>query len=514
MTRSEENTGPTGATWRCLVAVSSLVPAPLLVFISSSNRLYSNNRAQLDHQVSVLAPFVALFAIALALGLLLYFASRWRPLRFALWGYYLAAPFFLLSRFLDGPFILLVVFVAAVSGLSFALDPRSGAKLSAVFGIVLLMGEAWVFADVTARPGRSGESLPALKAPDGITDEALPNVYHLVLDGFQAEVFEAVLSADVEKALGGFIYFPENTSVYHSTVSSLASTFGSRRYAYDVPQSRWVEEALNGKSSLVSRLKGIGYRTRALVPAAEDFRGPRLTVPHEVVGHESYAGASLKEMNTRAFVRLWSFGVVPRGLREWLGTEGGPFDADPSDLKRLEEGRFLSYSAPVVSALSFDRLIAEEAELAPRGRYSFIHLLVPHPPYVLRGDCSYDTEGSKTDWQQQADCTMKLLLELTARLHELDRFDDSLIVVHGDHGSRLRVENGVFAESRSRSLRALLLVKPAGRGGSERLEVSPAKTSLLDIAPFVLDCVGAAPSADYEGKSFGAVAPCTKASTR
>ncbi len=154
----------------------------------------------------------------------------------------------------------------------------------------------------------------------------------------------------------------------------------------------------------------------------------------------------------------------------------------------------------------------EEERLPASGRYSFTHLLMPHPPYVLRPDCSYEPSGAKTDMLAQTQCTMELLFDFLGVLQTLGRFEDSLILVHGDHGGHYRMRDGKLIDYRSRSLRSLLLVKPVGRGQEDRFEVSPRKSSLLDIAPTILDCVGIDVSREFdafEGNSLSDAVPCS-----
>ena len=216
-------------------------------------------------------------------------------------------------------------------------------------------------------------------------------------------------------------------------------------------------------------------------------------------------------MNTSAFARLWIYSQTPAGLREWFSAGGFGLGPDQTDLKRMEEGRFLPYSGPVVSAVSFGRWIQEEKARPAGGRYSFIHLLMPHSPYVLRADCSFEQSVVKTDMPEQVQCTMRLLLEFLEALHELDRFDGSLIVVNADHGGTYRTKNNVLVESRSRSLRALLLVKPVGKRRQEGLQVSDIQSSILDISPTILDCLGLPVDDELEGRALTGLVSCRAA---
>ena len=501
-----------------LLAFMSLVPTPLLVFITSSTKLYARNHAQLQDQPEVLLPFIYLFVVSLGAGLVLYLLSKHTAFRYALWSYYLVGPFFLVFQFLRsasekltflswlthtevGASVLVFVFAVAVFAVARKLSVRSVVTPLALFGILLLANEARVTAGAIRgraieTPERASERPLAIK---------LPNIYHIVLDGFQTDVFDLVRSADTEDALGGFTYFPNNTAIYHLTVTSIASTFGSSRYDYRRTRSEYVDEALNGKRSLIGRLQDTGYSAEVYIPALQENR---FEIPDYVYRDVDYARAELVAMNTASFTGLWVYSQVPRALRIRFSTVA----LDSTDLKRLEEGRFLPYSAPAVSALAFAKLMEEEKNLPASGRYSYIHLLVPHQPHVLRADCSFDRAGAKTDLMAQTQCAMKLLFDFLRVLETLGRFEDNLVLVHSDHGGNYRMRDGKLVDYRSRSLKSLLLVKPIGRGREDRFEVSPQQTSLLDITPTILDCVGIdvpRESDAFEGDPFSDSVHCS-----
>ncbi len=503
---------------RMLLGFMSLVPTPLLVFITSSTKLYARNHAKLHDQPEVLLPFIYLFLISLGVGLVVYLLSKHTAFRYTLWSYYLIGPLFLAFQFLRsatgnstflswlahtqaGVWALVLVFALAVIAAGRTLHLRSVVTPLALYAVLLLVNEARVIGGAVR--GRAVEAPE--RASESPLANKLPNIYHIVLDGFQTDVFELVRSTETEKALGGFTYFPNNTAIYHLTATSLASTFGSSRYDYRRTRSEYLHEALNGKDSLIQRLKDRGYTAEVYIPALQETR---FEIPDYVFRHADYVRADLLAMNTSSFTRLWVYSQAPRALR----TRFSPAALDSADLKRLEEGRFLPYSSPAVSALGFGKLIKEEENLRASGRYSFIHLLMPHQPYVLRKDCSFDHAGAKTDLMAQTQCTLKLLFGFLDVLHTLGRFEDSLILVHGDHGGHYRMRDGKLIDYRSRSLRSLLLVKPVGRGPEDRFEVSPRKSSLLDIAPTILDCVGIDVSREFdafEGNSLGDGVPCS-----
>jgi hypothetical protein len=104
------------------------------------------------------------------------------------------------------------------------------------------------------------------------------------------------------------------------------------------------------------------------------------------------------------------------------------------------------------------RVARDLKQLGP-GDMFFVHVLFPHYPYVYQRDCELRPEVKS--WQvevplrgerrnttesrargypkylDQVSCTQKIMAELFASMKESGSFDEAIIVVHGDHGSRL-----------------------------------------------------------------------------
>lgn len=98
---------------------------------------------------------------------------------------------------------------------------------------------------------------------------------------------------------------------------------------------------------------------------------------------------------------------------------------------------------------------------AGRGELYFIHLLEPHYPYVFRADCSTrpfsewrattaEIDGaSTTTWAmryrlywEQMQCVWSQVDELLAVVNANEQLNDAIILLHGDHGSRIRAPKG------------------------------------------------------------------------
>ncbi len=481
--------------WRLPVAVASLMATPLLVFVSSANTLYLRNQSEFQHQPQVLTSFIELTLVTLLIGLALYALSKYQPFRLLLHAYYMVGPFFLLFGFLHnwavgshfflwvfdtwaGVLTYFAGFVAATVFVSRRFSPSTLAGPFAAFSLLLLATEAHSFVTHYEKlaPETAGSQIPNLE-----TNPNLPNVYHFIFDGYDAEHFPQTLSSDYRNALSGFVNFPKNLALYRNTRSSLPSIFSGRRRPGNVSNPEYLRRALNTDFSFLYWLKEEGYKTVAYTPDMYEFG---LELFDHVTFHQQNHGAeALLEMNNATFQRLWLWTNSPRlftGMlldTEWFIEFGG------EDLRLVKNRNFLPFSVPIRSYLSFLNVLEQEADLPANGRYTLIHLVLPHSPEVLAADCSYDVAGSETTQLEQAGCATKLLVDFVERLKELGRFDNSLVIAQADHGV-YEPDNGAENPAERVSLHALLLINPIGSDGE--FAVSSVNSTLIDIAPTLL----------------------------
>ena len=109
---------------------------------------------------------------------------------------------------------------------------------------------------------------------------------------------------------------------------------------------------------------------------------------------------------------------------------------------------------------AMDRLLSDIGAAAPGTAY-FGHLLLPHFAYVFDRDCRVipdpanwlnnaealvappfrNTEATRSARYQryfeQVRCLHRMLAEIFAALGQADRFDRAIVILHGDHGSRI-----------------------------------------------------------------------------
>lgn len=484
----------------------SVAATPFIIFGITSIELYLKNKADLDNRLVVLLPFLVLFAITLMVGLLLYrFHKRSKIVKSFLIVYYLLGPFFffvplvrqLQTNMLVKGTILAVTLSLITLFIYRKLSIPKLARFLALLVVVLFGVQAVV---VLSDINGSTEITNKIEVEGNNQNENLPNIYHIVLDEYQTDMFELTLNKEVENEMGGFVYYPDNTTIFGRTGMSLPSIFTGQSYDYKSPQILYQEPAFNSDKSFLYWLKKAGYNTRAFIHKIYTFD---LKLFDEVIEHNNNAEAGIdNQAYTKLFVDLWLHAHAPKTVAQKF--------ASPDFLEQIEAQNALPATTPVLSYRSFTNIIQDKDSLDKDNTYTFAHFILPHFPHVLREDCSYDQDSDSSPLQQ-SQCATKLVVEFLDTLKSLDRYDNSLIIIQSDHGSKFRVQNGnlvsigedLYSEewSLARS-RPLLLIKTPDRSSTAPFSRSGAETSLLDIAPTLTESTGITTDMNFEGYSL------------
>ncbi len=477
-----------------------------LVVLSGAHELFLRNQAELDRTVAVLHPFWlgAVVAVLAAAGTRA--AGAALPARAALWAYHVAGFAFLAWSFLRAlplaDHLALWTLDTAAGSLAFAgaavaawvtlvrrVAPRSAEPFLAALALVLAAREAHALATRLDRaeppvPRDLGAELRDRPAVDR------PNVYHVILDAFQDELFEP----SSPSPWNGFVRF-HAAAPGRATVVVLPTIFTGRDPRAGKPAER-VREGLAGETSLLVALRRAGYVTVGVVPRYLYADHPDAL--DTVVFHDENARPDdLRALHRSLFARLFAWRALPAAAVRALARRGA-LGLEADFVRSAEALRISTDAQPVASRLSLERLLEQEPGLPGRGRYTLVHALLPHNPYLLRADCSYTPGAPPTDLGRQTTCTLGLVERLLSVLDGLGRLDGSVVLVHGDHGSgEVPREGGLVAEEAA-YFRTVLLVKPAGAQGPLRVSAGPAR--LADVAPTLLALLGLPPPAPADGR--------------
>lgn len=269
---------------------------------------------------------------------------------------------------------------------------------------------------LTAAPAAADPEGPAPGAIEPL--ERRPNVYWFVLDGQAGPPFlREELGLDpgpfVERLRErGFDVQEQATSNYPLTHLAIPSAL-EMEYLYegiDEPGAGPFLERLRGDNRTVDTFLANGYRYAHAFPGL--WRGSRCS------GREDLC--------------LGAHGTL--GDTAWALASATPLAEVLVDEEAARTVAAANDPLQVVEAV-----LASELE-APR--FTFIHQLNPHPPYLRDASCGLrDTSLEVADWgtgRGYADAVTCLFDRLTAAVDRILAVDeDPVIIIQGDHGPRL-----------------------------------------------------------------------------
>lgn len=458
----------------------------------------------MNFQLDVLKPFIFLFLSTYGIGILCWITARRKAFRIPLWTYFLAGPLFLLFTALrnspmpvleNSPGIasFIVVSLVLIIFISKKIVPQRAVNFFVLLGALFIAADGYRFFSQTDWDQLllENEKISRLSHVLNI-DTDKPNIYHIVLDGFQSDIFTSILTDEIRSEFDGFTYFPEASAVYSLTTWSVPSILLGETYDFSMSHVEYQDKAFNSESSILYGLKQAGYQntayTRKLYPFK--FKYFDLTIPHS----ENLVDSPSFE---REFISMWTYRFLPEAATRGLTRYGLLIES--ADIENLKRNTFLPDSAPQESYISFQKYLKGEKSRAGFGQYHFLHLLLPHDPYVFDLNCFVSKDA---DTISQSQCAAHMMVEFINELKNLDRYNRSLIIIHGDHGDKFKSIDGRLQAIMYRSHRTLLLVKPGSDGPVNNMVISNSEVTLLDIAPTILASAKQQTPMSMEGQSL------------
>ncbi len=486
----------------------ALVVTPWLIFISTSLALLLNNQADLGNYVELLYPYLGIAVGVYSVGLILALAApRSRVAHAGLFLYLLLGlgfiGFQMARNFLPASALLLVSIAACATTVYCALHPLKRSRIIAFLTPLLaLLAVSYVALDAY-RYFRTTQTHPVSElqvknntnthAPTAVSADPYteirasgakhPNIYHLMLDEYQYDIFQTTLTGSIERDLSGFTLFADTRALFGRTEMSLASIFSGQRFNFQEPPLEYQRRAFSDALSLLGMLKKNGYRNEGILHPVYSF--PLAGFDH-VAQHSEYTDAAIANTYSM-FHGLWLYATFTDTVARQI--------LPPLVIDQIRNKTLLPPTAPVMSYHSMRRALGDEVNKPMHNRYFYIHLILPHYPYVLDAQCQHQGD-KKTSVQEQASCTTQLIVRLIEELKDLGRFEDSIIIVQSDHGAKFEVQTdgsirGLPEKNKIRFTprwsnarsQALLMIKPAGVDASQSLVVSDLKASLIDVLP-------------------------------
>jgi hypothetical protein len=403
-------------------------------------------------------------------------------------------------------------------------------RLRRVYVIVTCVAGCWLGVTLAVLP-RLGDPVSfnkVSKEPSPAVTEAsnqLPqrsfrgNVYHIVFDSYQSEAFQYFLDRMPELQQLPFTYYPNFRANSWLTYWSMAVLFSGKLYTPDMSPESWRNTAFQHQG-MMEYLANSGVQIHEYTNFPEHCYAKAADCSLVDDMKKELLGEGQARRTT---LDMWFLKLIPTALKRELNARFAPPGITDDDVSfsgwdygfsisdavaptKLPEG------GPYFALEQYKRFLDSESSRPATGQYVFLHVLLPHYPFELDGDCNYvgrkPDQALQENYLEHVQCTNKLMGLLMQKLTSLGRLDNSLIIFQADHGyywhpadlgvlhqyhpldvsvPRIEPEQDDSTTWPSEVIEtrasALLLVKFPGQSTSSR---SDKPVQMLDLAPTIL----------------------------
>lgn len=315
-----------------------------------------------------------------------------------------------------GAIIQPVMFLAMI-GLFLLIPSRLGVSIAWLGAVVVAVAGGVLVINASAKVGKQEAVTVQRSAP--VSEDF--NIYHMVFDGYHGPWLQyAMDELDLpEETFEDFTHYRNTKSSYWYTQVSFPSFMSGTVYDPELSVLEWYKQA--EAKSFLNDVGAQGY-----------FR----TVYAQFKRHGFWAMDLFIEPSEETVVGslplvfdYWTLRVAPVALRPYVFAAGGGVISNAvRGISPEPTGDRRSYDA----YLQFQQMIADEAKRPDRGQYVLLHTHIPHQPYQMDRNGNYAGESS---YDEQVLLATGMMEALIARLKELDRYEQSLIIFQSDHGS-------------------------------------------------------------------------------
>ena len=262
------------------------------------------------------------------------------------------------------------------------------------------------------------------------------NILHIVVDAFQADVFEELVRSSEEKdyynkSFEGFIFYRETLGMFVRTKFSVPAFLSGKIYD-NKTKNDYIKNVLKGKT-IISVAKDNGFEID-IVADGEYQIGHYANLPHNNIFDLNNLPIFRKELKDSALLLdLALFRIVPGTSKKYIYNE-----------QKWTVSRILNWETqPLMfeyftNAIFLDQFVSTMKVEREKPVYKYIHLFSTHGPKVVNKDCSYaggPYQHNRQSLTFTAKCTLDSLAKLFTKMKDLGIYDESLILVHADHGA-------------------------------------------------------------------------------
>ena len=310
------------------------------------------------------------------------------------------------------------------------------------------------------------------------------NVVILVMDMYQSNVFGEMVNRrePLMDKLNGFTYFRNALSNYPVTSASIPAVLTGDVYDNSLPHSEYLRKIFRERSLFRSAFES-GYSISVLPWIYNELYFPPEFGAAERGANNNLAG-QLLEMSRLADVAL--FLELPHGLKSHI-YNGGQWRVsrfiNGFRTAKAEGGFPLPDTTKREDIAFVNRFMSGADASGVKPAFKFYHLSGNHIPL----DTNEELKAEKMEFNfqnstRQGKAALRLLAEVLDKMRAVGVYDNSLIIILGDHGSGVDIPSARGGKPltgwQARGV-PLLLVKAPGASGA--MKVSEAPVMLSDI---------------------------------
>jgi hypothetical protein len=394
-------------------------------------------------------------------------------------------------------FVIIAILVAVFSS-----------RLRPYFQIVALLLVLPSFGNLV--PLFSGKAEVAAALPDDplgdeefLTFSTGTNVVHIILDGMQGTLFSKMLQSEesMNRLFTGFTFFPDTLASSEVTYLAIPSVVSGRAWdgVGSIKQYKLESGALAKSDSLVPQpetlLKALSDNEFMLQVLSAPGSGMEERDIYDLYFSTDFMG-SIGSHSTRQWrlLDLTLIKVMPWSVKRTVYSNGDWWFSRNTDEKLPQSNKALQFLALYGARMT---------SAAGSPAYKLIHLLTPHAPWTTAQDCSPVASRRYAGVYDQSRCAMLGIGRLMDAMRSAGVYDNTYVVVHGDHGichAAGMPRGGKTDDNIPRCVgnaNPLLMIKPLMSRGELQIDSNPVE--LTDIAPTLLD--GLALEHSYSGEN-------------
>lgn len=333
------------------------------------------------------------------------------------------------------------------------------------------------------RPEFDGDASDAYLTKSGLDQVSSKNIVIFVIDRFDVKYYKEVVAEypDFFDDLDGFTYFSDNISLYSRTYPAVPTMITGIDLDFTGSANDYFMDAYQN-SPFLNDLKNNGY---AIKLYTQNFYCYREGTPLVGVADNLsvYTGYTITDRSALVgnMVKLSAYRYFPTIFKDSVDISSDSFNG----IVKLN-GDYTLYELndpAVCGQIINDGLSLDENNKS----YTFIHLSGCHSPYNMDENANWSDNSSAS--QQLRGC-MKMIYKYIDEMKRLGVYDDSTIVITGDHPAAVTDYDTPWQPRLT-----ALFVKPAGAVGS--LKYSTAEVCQDNLIPTLVQSAGIKTSNEY-----------------